>query len=200
MAEVRARYGALIATAGAALLAVSVFLPWYSLSLTAAGISSAQQAVNNAAAQYGNAALQNQVRGIGASFGGLAGHQLTTLSAHQTLKYISVALLILAAIAFLSGLLRLVSVTDSPLSGSGQIALVGVMASVCVLFRIVERPAPEQDAFSLSLSGGIWLALGSSAAIVLGGVWSGRVSRQSDLSSSTLTKAWDGLSGWTPGQ
>jgi hypothetical protein len=197
MVEDRAHYGPLLTTVGAALLALSVFLPWYSLSFTANGIASAQQTVNNVALQYGNAALQNQMRDLGTSFSALAGHQIATLSAHQTLKYLSVILLILAAVAFVSGLLRLVGSSEQSLSGSGAAALVGLMATVCVLFRMVDRPVPAEGFFSLSLSGGIWLALGSALAILAGSLWPRRISHPS-VSSGKLAKAWDELSGWTP--
>jgi hypothetical protein len=197
MTEDRAHHGPLLATVGAALLALSLFLPWYGLSLTTNGIASAQQTINNVAQQYGNATLQNHMRDLGTSFSALAGHRLATLSAHQALKYISVILLILAAVAFFSGLLRLVGSSELPLSGSGDIALVGLIATVCVLFRMVDRPVTTEGFFSLSLSGGIWLALGSSLAILTGGIWPRRRS-DPNTSSGELAKACNELSGWTP--
>ncbi len=196
MVEDRAHYGPLLTTVGAALLALSVFLPWYALSLTANGIASAQQTVNNVALQYGNAALQNHMRDLGTSFSTLAGHQLATVSAHQALKYLSVILLILAAVAFASGLLRLVGSSQLPLSGSGDIVLVGLVATACVLFRMVDRPLAAEGFFSLSLSGGVWLALGSSLAILAGGLWPRR--RSPNASSGELARACGELSGWTP--
>ena len=48
----------------------------------------------------------------------------------------------------------------------------GATATLCVLFRMLERPGAEQDVLTLSLSWGVWLALGSAAAIVVGGLWS----------------------------
>lgn len=197
MVEDRAHYGPLLTTVGAALLALSVFLPWYALSLTANGIASAQQTVNNVALQYGNAALQNRMRDLGTSFNALAGHQLATLSAHQALKYLSAILLILAAVAFVLGLLRLVGSSEPARSGSGDVALVGLIATVCVLFRMVDRPVAAEGFFSLSLSGGAWLALGSSLAILTGGLWPRRRSHP-NASFGELAKACDELSGWTP--
>jgi hypothetical protein len=47
--------GSLLAAAGAAMLAVSVFLPWYALTLTANGVAAAQQGLNQAAQLFGNA-------------------------------------------------------------------------------------------------------------------------------------------------
>jgi hypothetical protein len=110
------------------------------------------------------------------------------------LKYLNVILLILAAIAFLAALLRLAGAIQT---SSSQIAFVGLLATVCVLFRMVERPAPLEEVFSLSLSWGIWLALASSVAVVIGSLWPALTSSP-NRSASTLATAWDGLSGWTP--
>jgi hypothetical protein len=168
MAGDRPRTGALIATVGAALLAVSVFLPWYSLTLTANGAASAQQALDNVTLQFGNAAFQSQAKSLGSGFNAFAGHQLATLSAHQALKDLYVVLLILAAVAFASALSCLAGASHA---SGGQIALVGLMAALCVLFRMVAKPVAEAEVFSLSLSWGIWLALGSCIAIIAGGAW-----------------------------
>jgi hypothetical protein len=197
MVEDRLRLGSLISTIGAALLAVSVFLPWYGVTLTAGGAASAQQALDNVAQQYGNATFQTQAKVIGLGFGAFAGHQVTTLSAHQALKYLDVILLMLAAIAFLAALLRLAGGRGSIQTGGSQIAIVGLLATVCVLFRMVERPAPLGEVFSLSLSWGIWLALASSVAVVVGSLWPTFTSRP-NRSASSMATALDGLSGWTP--
>lgn len=198
MTEDRARSGSLVSAVGAALLAVSVFQPWYAVKLTPSGVASAQQTINSLAVQYGNAAFQSQARGLGSSFSALAGHQVATLSAHQALKYLQVVLLILAAIAFLLALLHLAGTSQPMQASGGQIAPIGVMATLCVLFRMVDRPAAQEEVFSLSLSWGIWLALGSCLAIILGGVWRRNTGPANDASDATLREALDGLSGWTP--
>jgi hypothetical protein len=197
MVDDRLRLGSLISAAGAALLAVSVFLPWYGVSLTVGGAASAQQTLDNVAQQYGNATFQNQAKAVGLGFSAFAGHQLTTLSAHQALKYLNVILLALAAIAFLVALLRLAGVSEPSQTGGGQVVLIGLLAIACVLFRMVEPPAPVEPVFSLSLGWGIWLALASSVAIVLGSLWP-TLGRSQNPSASSLAAAWDGLSGWTP--
>ena len=83
MAGDRARYGLLISTLGAIVLAVSVFLPWYGVSFTAAGLTSVQQIGDQAASQFGNAALQSYMSNFHAGLNSLAGHQFMALSAHQ---------------------------------------------------------------------------------------------------------------------
>ncbi len=197
MVEDRLRLGSVISAVGAALLAVSVFLPWYGVTLTASGAASAQQALNNMAQQYGNATFQTEAKAIGLGFSAFTGHQVTTLSAHQVLKYLTVILLILAAIAFLLTLLRLAGLSGPSQTGGGQVAFVGFLATICVLFRMVERPAPLEQVFSLSLSWGIWLALAGSIGIVTGSLWSTFTSSP-NRSARSLARAWDGLSGWTP--
>jgi hypothetical protein len=194
MVEDRLRLGPLISALGAALLGVSVFLPWYGISLTGSGAASAQQELNGVAQQFGNATFQIQAKTVGAAFGAYAGHQIATLSAHQLLKDLNVVLLILAAIALLAALLRLAS-SEPMQAGGAQIALVGLAAALCVLFRMVDRPTPPENVFSLSLSWGIWLALASSAAIVVGGLWRPPgASRPKDSFERGLNE----LSGWTP--
>ena len=194
MDEDRARYGALVSAIGAAVLAVSVFLPWYGLSLTPSGVQSAQQVLNVTAQQYGNAEFQNEASRLSSSFGSLAGHPLGTVSAHDVLKYLDTFLVVLAAIGLVAALLRLV---DAARVGRGQIALVGLVASLVVLFRMVDSPVPQVAEFTLSLSWGIWLALAGSVAMVAGDLWPGR-SAHAQPSSAQLAKALEGLSGWTP--
>lgn len=194
MDDDRARYGALVSAIGAAVLAVSVFLPWYGLSLTASGVQSAQQGLTATAQQYGNTAFQSEVSSLSASFGSLAGRQLGTVSAHDVLKYLDTALVILAAIGLVAALLRL---ADAARIGPGQIALVGLLAGLAVLFRMVDSPAPQEAEFRLSLSWGIWLALAGSVAMIAGDLWSRGFAR-TEPSGEQLAKALDGLSGWTP--
>jgi hypothetical protein len=172
MVDDRAPLGLLIAAVGAAVLAVSVFLPWYGVSVTAAGAASAQQQLASEVQQYGNATLQTEASQLGAGFGSLAGRQLATVSAHETLKDISPMLLILAGISLLASLLRLAGVSGLLEAGGGQIALAGSAAALCVLFRMLSRPGSQTELVSLSLSWGIWLALLSATAIVVGGLLS----------------------------
>jgi len=146
MAGDRPRYGLLISALGAIVLAVSVFLPWYGVSFTAAGIAFAQQAGDQAAAQFGNATLQSYMGEFHANLSSLAGHQFTALSAHQALKDLNVVLLLLAGAAIVIALLALAgagfSSASSPDGHRGPLALLGIVAAVCVLFRIVDPPTP----------------------------------------------------------
>jgi hypothetical protein len=199
MSDDRRGYGPLIATASAAMLAVSVFLPWYGVSLTASGTAYFQQVTDTVVTQWGNAALQSQLGAANAHVSELAGHELATLSGHQALKYTSIVLLLLGGVAFLLALLRLVDSPGLPSSEGSSIVGLGVLATICVLFRIGEPPsAPGQFAeyFSLSLHYGAWLALVSSLGVVLGSVGPRMVSPRAG-SARESQNLWSELSGWT---
>lgn len=170
MGDDRSQLGFLIAALGAAVLAVSVFLPWYGVSITAPGAASAQQELAAVARQYGNSTFQTGANALGAEFSSLAGRQLGTVSAHDSLKDISVILLLLAPVALLASLLRLAGMTGLLDAGGGQIAFAGGVAALFVLYRMLQPPGGETDLVSLSLQWGSWLALLSTAAIVVGGL------------------------------
>ncbi|HKD95470.1 MAG TPA: hypothetical protein VKB43_12250 [Gaiellaceae bacterium] len=169
MRDERSQLGFLLAALGAAVLAVSVFLPWYGVSITASGAATAQQQLASVAQQYGNSTFQTGANELGAQFSSLAGHQLATVSAHDVLKRISLVLLLLAGASLLASLLRLAGLSGLE-SGGGQIALAGGLALLFVLYRMISPPGAQIDLVSLSLSWGVWLALLSAAAIVVGGV------------------------------
>ena len=168
MRDERSQLGFLVAALGSAVLAVSVFLPWYGVSITADGAAAAQQQLSTVAQQYGNTTLQTGASELGAEFSSMAGRQLTTVSAHQALKDVSLILLLLAALALLASLLRLAGLASLD-AGGGQIALTGGVAGLFVLYRMFSRPGSQTDLVSLSLGWGVWLALLSSVAIVVGG-------------------------------
>src|SRR5208283_6025163 len=130
MSDDRPRYGPLVATASAAMLAVSVFLPWYGVSLTASGTAYFQQVTEKVVTQWGNAALQSQLGAANAHMSGLAGHQLATLTGHQALKYTSIVLLLLAGVAFSLALLRLVDSPGLPSAKGSSIVVLGVLAII----------------------------------------------------------------------
>jgi hypothetical protein len=170
MTEQRSGVGPIVAVTAAALLALSIFFPWYSVRITASGAAYAQQALKIAAAQYGNATLQNEANTIGSSFSNVAGRQVATLSAHQLLKNISLILLLLAGLSFLGALIWLTDGSGTLEVSGGQVAAVGTVATLLVLYRMVDPPGTRLGAYSLSLGWGAWLALISSAAVVVGGL------------------------------
>ena len=169
----RAPVGLLIAALGAAMLALSVFQPWYGVSITAAGATTAKQQLAAVAREYGNANFQTKANGVGARFDSLAGVQLATVSAHQTMRRVSTILLALAGIALLASVLRLADMRGALRASGSQVALLGTLAAGVVLFRIVRPPDPAVGLVSLSLSWGIWLALLSAAVVVAGGLIAG---------------------------
>jgi hypothetical protein len=198
----RPRYGLLISALGAIVLAVSVFLPWYGVSFTATGLAYAQQIGDQAASQFGNATLQSYLGEFHANLASLAGHQFTALSAHQALKDLNVVLLLLAGAAIAIALLALAgagfSSASAPDGHRAPLALLGIVAAACVLFRMADPPAPAGNFLALSLREGAWLALLGSAAMIAGALWPDRLGSSAAPSDAKLENAWSGLSGWTP--
>jgi hypothetical protein len=197
MAADRSPTGWLISALGAIVLIVSVFLPWYAVSLTARGVAYMQQVESEQVQRFGNAALQGELGGLHARLGALAGQQIGTISAHQAFGRISVVLLVVGGIGILIALLPLAreSAPDFDVTGPWLAAL-GALATICVLYRMAVRPSAEAD-LSLPLREGAWLALFGSLALVAGGLWPRRL-RSARGSDAALEDAWSGLSGWTP--
>ncbi len=154
---------------GAAVLAASVFLPWYRVSAI-----------------------------VHASLASSAGRSLTTVSAQQALPVMRVFLLVLAGLAMLDALLPLVR-TGAPIPGGagGSVALLGAVAAACALYRILDPPAVAGNVLALSLREGPWLALLASLAMVLGGVWPREVESAAPY-EARVRGPWPGVSGWTP--
>jgi hypothetical protein len=192
----RSRYGLLVSALGAVLLAVSVFLPWYSLSFTTSGIAAAQRAGEQAASQLGDPTLQSYLQPLRANLSSFAGVQFASVSAHQVLHYMSVVLLVLAALALLDALFPLVSTDAVPEGAGGALAVLGTVAAAFVLYRMIERPSPAGEYVALSLREGAWLALVGSLAMVAGGL-SPRFSSAAPQGASPQPP-FSGLSGWTP--
>jgi hypothetical protein len=193
----RSRYGLMVSSLGAILLIVSVFLPWYGISVTPAGASLIGQVGDQFAAQFGNAALQSYVGGLHGTFASLAGQRLGGVSAHQVLSHVSVVLLVLAALALLDAMLPLARASAVPDGAGGAVVLLGLLAGAVVVYRMVSPPTPAGNIIALSLREGAWLALMGSLMMAVGGFW------PSSLPGITSAEArgtdiWASLSGWTP--
>jgi len=84
-----------------------------------------------------------------------------------------------------------------PDGAGGSVVLVGAVAAVCIVFRMLVPPTPEGDLIALSLREGAWLALLGALAMIVGGLWPRH--RSSVAAESRAEAAWSGLSGWSPG-
>jgi hypothetical protein len=194
----RSRYGLVLSAVGAIVLAVSVFLPWYGVSLTASGVVFAQQIGEQVASQFANATLQGYMQGLHANLGGVAGHQFMALSAHQVLKDLNVVLLVLAALALLDAFVPLArSSSPLPVGAGASGVLIGSVATACTLYRMLVPPTPAGNLLALSLREGAWLALLGSLTMIAAGLWP-RIGRPPAVSESRMLSTWSGLSGWTP--
>ncbi|MBA3807419.1 MAG: hypothetical protein H0X28_03345 [Solirubrobacterales bacterium] len=199
MAGDRSRYGLVISALGAIVLGISVFLPWYGVSLTATGIAYIQEVSGQLVAQYGNASLQSYMAGLHGTLDGLAGQQVAALSAHQILHELNVILLALVVLGLLDTLLALARpVATTPAGAGASVVVLGALAAMLVLYRMIDRPSPAGPLLSLSLREGAWLALLGALSMVVGGLWP-RVKPATSASEAQLRGAWSGLSGWTPG-
>jgi uncharacterized membrane protein YiaA len=198
MAADRSPIGWLTSALGAIVLVVSVFLPWYAVSLTAQGVAFVQQLQSEQVQRFGNATLQGELGSLHARLGALAGRQLGTITAHQAFSTISVVLLVVGGLGILVALLPLARESSSDFDGTGPwLALLGSIAAACVLYRMAVRPVGDATELSLALREGAWLALVGSVAMVAGGLWPRRLA-SSRASEAALEDAWSGLSGWTP--
>jgi hypothetical protein len=195
--ESRSTYGLLVSALGAVLLAVAVFLPWYGVSFNAHAIAAAEQAGEQFAAQYGNAALQSHLGSLHTSLTGLVNHEVFALSAHQALSTLNVVLLIVAGLGILISLLALAG----PASASSEanrvpLALLGLLGAACVVFRMVDRPVPAGEVISLSLREGAWLALLGCICMAAGAIWTPRA--PAVRTAPQGSDVWSEMSGWTP--
>jgi hypothetical protein len=199
MAIDRRRYGLLVATLGAVLLAVSVFLPWYGISFTQYGASAVAHAGQEVIERFGNSSLSGYAAKLPAEAAALAGHQVGSVSAHDALKNISVVLLILAGLALLDALIPLARGSRLADGAGGALVLAGLLAAVLVVFRIAVPPAIAGDYLSLAPREGAWLALLGALAIIAGGLWPRSLRPSGDEQPAAASEGiWSQLSGWTP--
>src|SRR4051812_41685028 len=125
MTNERSRYGLLVSSLGAALLAGSLFLPWYRVSVTQAGAGSLGHLGGRLAEHLG---------GLHGTLATLAGQQVGALTAEQALSALSVILLVLAGLALLDTLLPLArSGSGLPAGAGGAVVVLGMLATGCVL-------------------------------------------------------------------
>ncbi|MCW3017972.1 MAG: hypothetical protein JWN10_280 [Solirubrobacterales bacterium] len=199
MARDRSPYGFLAAALGAVVLGLGVFLPWYGVGMTTQGVAAIESRDNQVVAQFGNAALQQQLSGVHAELSSITGSQIGSISAHQAFSRIGPLLLIVAGLGILLALISVARERPAELDASGSwVALLGAVALVCVLYRMLARPVGEQPFLTLSLREGAWLALLGAVAMIAGGLWPRRV-RAAQASPEQLEDVWSTFSGWTPG-
>jgi hypothetical protein len=195
----RSRYGLLVSALGAIILVVSVFLPWYEVSFTANGVAFVSQLGDQFVSQFGNVHLQSYLAPLHGRLAALSGQGIGAVSAHQVLHDMNIILIALAILALLDALFPLALGASVVGDGAGGAAvLLGSVAAVCVIFRMISPPTPAGDIVSLSLREGAWLALLGSMMMVLGGLWP-RAAATVGVPERSAPDLFSGLSGWTPG-
>jgi hypothetical protein len=191
-------YRLIAAALGAALMAVSVYLPWYSLALTANGAAGVSQLSEQVAQQYGNSALQGLTQSYQSFVGKLVGTPFATASGHQALHVISVVLLVLAVLALLDALFPLARQgAVLPHGAGGSLPLLGLLSCLLIAFRMVSPPVPDGGFVSLSVREGAWLCLLGAATVLLAGLWP-LFARPGTPSSEPSEDIFAQLSGWSP--
>lgn len=200
MAPNRSRYGLLISSLGAIVLAVSVFLPWYSVSFSGHGMDFVQAVGGRMTAGFAGAQLHSHLAGMHATLGSLERNQAVAVSAHDAIHAVSIALLLIAGLAIVLTLIPLIA-SDSLLSDSGgePIALLGVLATGVVVYRMVQMPTPPGQMLALSLREGAWLAVLGSLAMIVGGMWP-RSIRTPTVAEDRMAAVWKGLDRRAPGR
>ena len=193
----RSRYGLFVAAIGAAVLAVSVFLPWYDVSFTQYGANAAAQAGQEVIDRFGNSSLSTYAAALPAEAAKLAGRPIGALSAHDILENISVVLLIIAGLALLDAMVPLARGGRAPEGAGGALVLAGLLAAVLVIFRIAVPPGAAGEYLSLSVREGAWTALLGAGAILAGGLWP-RSTAPAAAAPEPSQGVWNTLSGWTP--
>jgi hypothetical protein len=197
MAADRSPVGWLVSALAAIVLVVSVFLPWYGLGLSARGIAYMQQLQSEQVQRFGNATLQGELGSLRSRVQVLAGKSLVTITAHQAFSRISVVLLVCGGLGVLIALVPLAREMSADFDGTAPwLALLGAVATLCVLYRMAVRPG-EDSIITASLRAGAWLSLLGSLGLLMGGLWPRRL-RSRRTSDAAIEDAWSGLSGWTP--
>ncbi len=188
----RPRIALAVSAIGGIVTAIAVYQPFYGLGITPAGVSVAAQAVSSVPglSQYGGR--------IASEAAPLAGRSLVGVTAHQALHNISVALLVIAAVAIVVSLVGLVSTRPVLPADAGQLLVgIGFVGALLIVFRMVDRPDAAPELFTLTLRPGAYMALIGCAAIAAGGLWPARARTLVDAPAEPAN-VWSELSGWTP--
>ncbi len=191
-------YRLIAAALGAVLMAVSVYLPWYALALTANGALGVSQLSDQVAQQYGNAALRGLTQSYQSYIGKLVGTPFATASGHQALHVIGVVLVVLAVLALLDALVPLARAGEAVPHGAGaSLPLLGLAGCVLTAFRMLNPPAPDGGFVSLSLREGAWLCLIGAATVLVAGIWP-LLARPGGRAARPPEDIFSELSGWSP--
>jgi len=122
-----------ISLGDAILLFISLFLPWYKVSVSIGGISRSE-----------------------------SGH------AFETLKYTDIILLLISIAVVAIIILIAQGTLDAALAPI--VLVVGAIATLLILYRMIDKPGPDVDGLDVGLGFGIFLGLIGAVAIAVGQV------------------------------
>ncbi|HXD53683.1 MAG TPA: hypothetical protein VN618_02915 [Solirubrobacteraceae bacterium] len=121
------------------------------------------------------------------------------LTGQQAIGGLAVVLLVLAGLALLDALFPIARhASVVPAGAGGAVVVLGVLATACIVYRMVQLPDPLGVPFALSLREGAWTALLGSLMISLGGLWPRSLPGIAP-GESLGPDVWAALTGWTPG-
>ena len=130
---------------------------------------------------------------------GLLARHAFQLTGEQALSDLSVILLVLAGLSLLDALFPIARAASVvPDGAGGAVVLLGLLATACVVYRMVHPPAQAGEVLALTLREGAWTALLGSLMISLGGLWPRALPGivPGEVLGSDI---WSSLTGWTPG-
>ena len=131
--------------------------------------------------------------------GPLVARHASLLSGQQAIGGLAVVLLILAGLSLLDALFPIARhASVVPEGAGGAVVLLGIVATACVVFRMVDVPEALGASPGLSLREGAWTALLGSLMISLGGLWP-RALPGIVPGEALGQDIWSSLTGWTPG-
>ena len=190
------RTGLLVSALGGVATVIAVFLPWYGVGITQAGVDFAAGTIARWVPQFAGSALDSQMRAAGQA---VAGHQVAGISAHQAFSSTSTVMAIAAGAAALLALVALARPVPDLLGGSGLVQALGVVAGAIAVWHMVSRPDPAPSFITVSLKPAAWVALVGAVAVVAGTLWPAGDSAGAKSPARDSADVWAELSGWTPG-
>ena len=190
------RTGLMVSALGGVATVIAVFLPWYGVGITQAGIDFATGAISRIFPQFAGSALDSQMREAGRV---VAGHQVAGVSAHQAFSSTSTIMAIAAGGAALLAIVALARPVPDLVGGPGVLLLLGAVAGAIAVWHMVSVPNPAPGFITVSLKPAAWLGLLGSVAVVVGALWPApEASAGAEGKTGDASDAWSQLSGWTP--
>jgi hypothetical protein len=184
----------MISALGGMLTVISVYLPWYGVSVTPAAINALQGTLSQIVPGWASSPYVSRFHDAAQ---GLAGRQIASVGLHQVFSHSGTLLAIAGGAATLLAMVSLGYQLSGP-AQVGALRLIGLAATLVVGWRMFAHLPHVSDAFiQVSLQHGAYLGLLGSLAIVAGTVLPRSLGAPAGAEDGA--DVWTQLSGWTPG-